>query len=116
MTSAELQEHLYALEERLLHPDREPDRTVLAPLFADNYREFCCSGRILDRQQTIEVLLNSSGRPATITFFNITLLAPDVALATYHAATNASRSHRSSLWIYRDQRWQIQFHQGTMAD
>ncbi len=116
MTSAELQEYLYALEERLLHPDREPDRSVLAPLFADNYREFCCSGRILDRQQTIELLLNSSARPATITFFNITLLAPDVALATYHAATNAARSHRSSLWIYRDQRWQIQFHQGTMAD
>lgn len=116
MTTAELQEHLYALEERLLHPDREPDRSVLVPLFADNFQEFCCSGRILDREQTVEVLLNSSARPATISFFYVSLLAPEVALATYHATTNTSRSHRSSVWIYREQRWQIQFHQGTMAD
>ncbi|WP_158942201.1 DUF4440 domain-containing protein [Granulicella sp. S190] len=115
MKKAELQDHLYALEERLLHPDRESDRTTLIPLFADEYREFCTSGRVFNRQQVIDVLLKSSARPATIHHFYIAQLAEDVVLATYRAKTAIASSHRSSLWTFRDNRWQLVFHQGTIA-
>ena len=37
MTNPQLQDHLYSLEERLLHPDREHDRTALIPFFSDEY-------------------------------------------------------------------------------
>jgi hypothetical protein len=116
MTNPELQDHLYSLEERLFHPDREADRTVLVPLFAQEYKEFCTSGRIFNRHQTIDVLLTSEPRPATISNYYVDPLAENVALATYRATTVIAISHRSSLWIFRDNRWQLIFHQGTLAN
>jgi hypothetical protein len=115
MTTPQLQDHLYSLEERLLHPDRERDRTALIPLFADEFKEFCISGRIFNRQQVIDALLKSEPRPATISNYYIDRLAENVALATYSAKTALVVSHRSSLWTFRDNRWQLFFHQGTIA-
>jgi hypothetical protein len=115
MTRPELQDHLYSLEERLLHPDRESDRTALIPLFSEEFKEFCISGRIFNRQQVIDALLKSEPRPATISNYYVEPLAGNAALATYRAATAHMISHRSSLWIFRDNRWQLLFHQGTIA-
>jgi hypothetical protein len=115
MKNPKLQDHLYTLEERLLLPEREPDRSALIPLFAEEYKEFCTSGRVFNRQQTIDVLLTSAPRPATIHHFYVEQIAENVALATYRATTPVAVSHRSSLWIFRDDRWQLYFHQGTIA-
>jgi hypothetical protein len=115
MKNPELQDHLYSLEERLLHPDREADRKALVPLFAEEFKEFCSSGRVFNRQQTLDVMLRSEPRVATIHHFYVEQLAENVALATYRATTALAVSHRSSLWIFRDNRWQLFFHQGTIA-
>jgi hypothetical protein len=115
MKNPKLQDHLYSLEERLFHPDREADRSNLVPLFAEDYKEFCSSGRVFNRQQTIDVLLTSDPRPATIHHFYVEQLAENAALATYRATTPVAISYRSSLWIFRDNRWQLLFHQGTIA-
>jgi len=115
MKHAQLQNALYALEERLLHPDRESDRALLVPLLAEDFKEFCSSGRIFNRAQTIEALLTSAPRSATISHFNVTELCDGVALATYHATTLTSVSHRASIWVRRGQNWQLLFHQGTVA-
>lgn len=115
MIVGELQDHLYTLEERLFHPDREARRADLIPLLADDFQEFCSSGRIMNRQQAIDALLNSSPRSATLRYFYVTLLAPNVALATYHVTTAIHTSYRSSLWVNRAGQWQLLFHQGTIA-
>ena len=115
MNANQLQDHLHTLEERLLHPDRESNRAALIPLLADDFQEFCCSGRIMNHQQAIDALLNGTPRPATISYFYVTLLAPNVALATYHATTANQVSLRSSLWVFRGNRWRLFFHQGTLA-
>ncbi len=115
MKNPGLQDQLYSLEERLLHPDRESDRTALVPHFAEEFKEFCASGRVFNRQQTIDVLLHSEPRAATIHHFYVEQLAEHIALATYRATTTMAVSHRSSLWIFRDDRWQLFFHQGTVA-
>jgi hypothetical protein len=115
MKAAQLQDHLYTLEERLLHPDREQDRSTLALLLAEDYREFCTSGRIMNRQQLVDILTGGPVRPATIQHYNVTSLSPETALATYNLTTAFATSHRSSLWILRDNRWQLLFHQGTVA-
>lgn len=115
MKAAQLQDYLYTFEEKLLHPDHEPNRSTLIPLLADDFQEFCSSGRIMNREQAVDALLNGTPRAATISYFYVTLLAPEVALATYHATTAAHVSHRSSLWVFRDNRWQLFFHQGTIA-
>jgi hypothetical protein len=116
MTNPQLQDHLYSFEERLLHPDRERDRTTLIPLFAEEFKEFCISGRIFNRQQVIDALLKSEPRPGTISNYYVDSLAENVALATYRATTALVVSHRSSLWIFRNDRWQLFFHQGTIAN
>jgi hypothetical protein len=112
----QLQDHLYTLEERLLHPDREADRKALIPLLTEDFKEFCSSGRIFNRQQTIDVLMSSAARPATIHHFYVEQLAENVALATYRATTSMAVSHRCSIWVFRDNRWQLHFHQGTISD
>ncbi len=42
-------------------------------------------------------------------------LSEKVALATYRVTMGLIITHRSSLWIFRDNRWQLFFHQGTVA-
>jgi len=116
MTNPQLQDHLYSFEERLMHPDRERDRTALVALFAEEFKEFCISGRIFNRQQVIDALLRSEPRPATISNYYVEPLAENVALATYSAKTALVVSHRSSLWVFRSNRWQLLFHQGTIAN
>ena len=115
MTTADLQQHLHSLEERLLHPDRETNRASLAKLLAPDFREFCASGRIFNLQQLTDSLLTSSPRAATMTRFYVSPLGPDAALATYHIATATSSSHHASIWVQRDNRWQLIFHQGTIS-
>jgi hypothetical protein len=114
--TTELQDHLYTLEERLLHPDREADRNALIPLLTKDFKEFCSSGRIFNRQQTIDVLMSSAPRPATIHYFYVEQLAENVAVATYRATTATAVSHRCSIWLFLDNRWQLHFHQGTISN
>jgi hypothetical protein len=47
--------------------------------------------------------------------FYVTPLGEGAALATYHITTTNSTSHHSSIWVQRDNRWQMLFHQGTIA-
>lgn len=115
MTQAQLQEHLHALEERLLHPDRETDRERLTSLLAADFKEFCTSGRIFNLTQLSTELMTMAPRAATMSHFYVTPLGKDSALATYHITTAASTSHHSSIWVLRDNRWQMLFHQGTIA-
>jgi hypothetical protein len=115
MTVPELQKHLYSLEERLLHPDRTPDRTTLIALLASDFQEFCPTGRVTNRQQTADDMLASHPRAATIHHYFVTPLCDTAALATYRLTTPNAVTHRSSLWVFRDNRWQLFFHQGTEA-
>ena len=115
MTASQLQEHLHTLEERLLHPDREKDRSDLASLLAPDFREFCTSGRVFNLQQLTSALMTTTPRAATMSHFYVTPLGENSALATYHITTVNSTSHHSSIWVLRDGRWQMLFHQGTIA-
>jgi hypothetical protein len=115
MTAAQLQEHLHSLEERLLHPDRETNRNDLTSLLAPDFKEFCTSGRIFNLNQLSHALLTTSPRAATMSHFYVTPLGEGAALATYHITTANSTSHHSSIWVQRDNRWQMLFHQGTIA-
>lgn len=115
MTAAQLQEHLHALEVRLLHPDREADRKALTSLLTPEFQEFCTSGRIFNLSQLSETLLTTTPRAATMSHFYVTPLGQNSALATYHITTANSTSHHSSIWVQRNGKWQMLFHQGTIA-
>jgi hypothetical protein len=115
MTQAQLQEHLHSLEERLLHPDREADRNDLMTLLAADFKEFCTSGRIYNVTQLEQALQSSTPRAATMSHFYVTPLGKGAALATYHVTTATTTSHHSSIWVEREGKWQMLFHQGTIA-
>jgi hypothetical protein len=117
MTADNVATHLQQLEEELLRPDVRRDAERIAALIADEFREFGTSGRIFDRTAIITELLNESPADLSLTSFLCQQLAPDVALVTYRSqradAAGTRHALRSSVWVNRDGRWQILFHQGT---
>ena len=115
----DLATHICQLEQQLLEPSTRRDAAAaLTSLLAENFREFGSSGRIYTRQQIIDALAAESPRTITLSDPLCQQLAEDIALLTYRSTRTvaldaASHSLRSSLWIYRDHRWQMLFHQGT---
>lgn len=116
---ADLAAHLQALEAALQSAAVRADSASLALLLAEEFFEFGSSGNVWTRAATLADLPAEQFTPRSISDFQAQLLADDVALLTYrsqrHAAgaVPASASLRSSLWKWRDGRWQMAFHQGT---
>ncbi len=131
----DLAKHIQQLEEQLLTPAVRRNADLLVTLLAEDFREFGSSGRTYNRREIIKQLASEATQnhlgeePAeptcTLTDFDLQVLAPDLALATYRSQRRAqttggaSSSLRSSLWInrttYQNPKgcWQILFHQGT---
>jgi hypothetical protein len=117
----DLATHLQHLEEQLLDPAVRKNPAELDALLTDDFREFGSSGRSYTKAAIIALLQEEPANPVTLSLRNFTvqLLAPEIALATYTStrtnqrAGETTHSLRSSLWIHRDDRWQMHFHQGT---
>ena len=107
-------EELRQLEEELLRPEVRGSSETLSSLLADEFREFGSSGLVFNKQQIIAALATESASAFSILDFGVTMLADDVALVTYRVMQRqTSASLRSSIWVVRDARWQLVFHQGT---
>jgi hypothetical protein len=110
---------LRALEERLLDPEVRRDRSAVASLLAAEFVEFGSSGRIFTRDQILDELAAEISQRIELADFAARPLAPDAVLVTWRAIRAGVPPHpgaaslRSSVWIRRDGRWQIVFHQGT---
>lgn len=109
-----------ALEEKLLQPDFRRNREAVAALLADDFREFGSSGRAWTKQQVLDKLESEPPFEAVMQDFEATKLADEVVLVTYAVTLQSSDSEsrtslRSSVWIRRDDRWKMIFHQGTPA-
>jgi hypothetical protein len=120
MTDSALTTSLRPLEEQLLDPAFRRDRAAVSALLADTFVEYGSSGRIFTKTQILDHLAAGSPQRIEMADFAVQLIAPDVALVTWRAISHAAPgqpaiSLRSSLWIRRDHRWQILFHQGTPA-
>ncbi|NBV18733.1 nuclear transport factor 2 family protein [Janthinobacterium sp.] len=110
---------LQALEAALQSQAVRADGARLAALLADEFVEFGSSGHVWTRAATLSDLPAQPFCARSISDFQVRQLAADAAFVTYrslrHAsgALPASASLRSSLWKWRDGRWQLVFHQGT---
>lgn len=114
----DLTAHLRSLEEQLLDPAFRRDRSAVSALLADTFLEFGSSGRIFTKAQILDLLAAESPVRFELHDFAAHTVAPDVALVTYRATRHtvsgpAVVSLRSSLWVRREGRWQMLFHQGT---
>jgi hypothetical protein len=108
---------LKGLEEELLVPTVRRS-TRLTELLADEFIEFGSSGRIYTKSDLVAVLQAESPIAQTTSDFKVTSLAPDVALLTYKICRHskpAVHTLRSSVWRRANGKWQMVFHQGTIA-
>jgi hypothetical protein len=118
-------EEKFSLEELIQHLERRllqgcaPVGHRRCRALADDFVEIGASGRIFDKQATIDGLQHESPAEISLTDYQARILAPDVVLVTYHAVRSApapaqiTQSLRSSIWKRLDGRWQLVFHQGT---
>jgi hypothetical protein len=117
MNDLDLAKQLQLLEEELLRADVRHDPQRLGALIADDFREFGTSGRVFDKPSILAELAKEPPAELSLTDFACHQVTPDVALVTYRSQrtdpAGTRRALRSSLWIHRDGRWQIVFHQGT---
>ena len=118
----QIADHLKALEESLLDPTNRRNPELISNLLAEDFLEFGSSGRTFDKSAILEELRNEpQHQTARLNDFAIRPLTPEVMLVTYRttrlnsSGEPISEARRSSIWIIRDNRWQITFHQGTIA-
>ena len=107
------------LEERLAMPASTESRETLAAMLAEGFKEFGSSGRLFDAEAVLDALLVPGGRPRIqLEDFTATAVTAGVVLLGYVSRSVAGAGWkppalRSSLWCYREGRWQMLFHQGT---
>ena len=109
----QLAELLRKLETDLLRPEVRRSPEAVSSLLAEEFCEFGSSGRIYTRREVVEMLPAESAGSVSVSDFSVTSLAAGVALVRYRADSGNSVSLRSSVWVMRDGRWQMVFHQGT---
>ena len=112
-----LEAELERLEESLLDPDIRKS-TQLVELLADEFVEFGSSGRVYAKDDLVALLQAESPVVQTTSDFQLTTLAPDVALLTYKVRRHSEPvvdTLRSSLWRRSDGKWKMVFHQATVT-
>ncbi len=83
-------------------------------VLADDFGEFGRSGRVYSRAEVLAV--SDDTIEATLRDIEVHQLADGVALVTYVSEVQhevLDLANRASLWVRRDGRWQLRFHQGT---
>jgi len=119
METEAVEQELRVLEERLAMLSASESHASLAALLAADFREFGSSGRVYDAATTLEALTAGGVRPRLLfEDFREVPVARDTVLVTYVSRSVAGPGWkppalRSSLWVRRDARWQLLFHQGT---
>ena len=114
-----LVEQIRDLEEQLLTPEVRRSPAALDALLANEFTEFASDGIAYTKVQVIDALQREAPYRRQLTDFHLLALAENVVLATFCAtrrsetSTDNVESLRSSIWVHRNTRWQLVFHQGT---
>ena len=113
-----INDEIRVLEERLLTRAVRGSRSELETLLAVDFVEIGRSGRVFDRESIIESLADEEPFECSLEDFHAKRLGEGVVLVTYtsHAAfaDGVRVSLRSSIWVRREERCQLVFHQGTL--
>jgi len=92
----------------------------LNQLFSDSFMEAGSSGKIYNKEQTLNTLKSGDMPQTDLSEFSLLNLEGDTYLLRYKAARFAggttTLSYRSSIWQYKNGKWQILFHQGTKIE
>jgi hypothetical protein len=88
-------------------------------LLDESFVEIGASGRIYNRQQTLDAEVQEINAQLPLPDFSAQLLVPSIALVTYRSVQtkadgNRREAERSSIWMKKGEKWKIVFHQGTL--
>lgn len=114
MADAGTQQQLIELEWALWRAETRFDRDFMERTLAGDFREFGRSGRVYERADTLAV--SGDSIDANLRDFQFSMLADDIVLLTYVSEVRHEQldlANRASIWVRRDGRWQLRFHQGT---
>lgn len=109
------------LEEKLLQPEFRRNRESVSSLLADEFREIGSSGRLYNKQQALDLLAGEPPSRVELADFQCAPLTPDIVLVNFRTTrpdgppTPNAACLRTSIWVRREERWQLIFHQGTPA-
>ncbi|MCQ4632442.1 DUF4440 domain-containing protein [Shinella sp. CPCC 100929] len=113
-----------ALEEALHRPEVRCSREAVETLLAEGFVEFGSSGTIYRREETIALLAEEGDETDDGALeagdYCLKPISGDAVLLTYRTCRtrrDGSQRHvlRSSIWKHDGHRWQMMFHQGTVA-
>jgi hypothetical protein len=103
----------------LASPEVRRSRRAASTLIAEDFREFGASGRVYNKAQILEGLIQETMVEISLDHMEVVELAPGLVLLTYRAlkyfpeSGARTRSLRSSIWRRGGEGWQVVFHQGT---
>ncbi|WP_042143322.1 MULTISPECIES: DUF4440 domain-containing protein [unclassified Pseudoalteromonas] len=120
---AQLKQDLIALELKLIEPDVRRCKTTLNQLIAEDFMEYPASGGAPYSKNDVYDRL-AGEMPFTVEQqdYQLRILADNVAQLVYRAkitlidTDTIKYSHRSSLYKFNGEHWQMQFHQGTPCE
>jgi hypothetical protein len=106
------------LEASLVINSVRKERTRVSALLAEEFREFGRSRKVYSRAAILDFLQSEEEIRVAIKYFACEVVAEGIALVTYLSELEEQNGEtvgalRSSLRVWRDQRWQMVFHQGT---
>jgi hypothetical protein len=97
------------LETSLHRHEVRASRERASAFIADDFVEFGKSGKVYDKATVLTQMQSEQpGAQIPVEDFVARALAPDVVLVTYRTS-----ALRSSIWVRRQGKWQLVFHQGT---
>ena len=117
-----LPEHIRILEELLLHQNFSASPEALDAMFSSEFREINPKGEVISRDAVISWLISKNPDSRwEFREFEVQSLAPDLALATYHARqilpsdSSSGGARHCSIWKLdgAGAAWQLCFHQST---
>jgi hypothetical protein len=114
----DVSETLRELEASLLTNAVRRDRARVSELLAEEFCEFGRSGTVYTKAEILNFLQTEEEIRVLVEEFACQRVSDGVALVTYRserteAGGETIQALRSSLWVWRDERWQMVFHQGT---
>lgn len=101
------------MEESLLKPETRKSIPKLQKLIAEDFIEYGSSGIIYNKQDLLDSLHEEEPKDYLAENFKVKELSPTILLITYKITIAPRCSLRSSIWQYKNNRWQMIFHQGT---